>query len=236
MERAPRCGACDVSDFDRFRRLLAADEAEGRSVAGASGDDEADDDQSPTVWSLEAESMRDVDECTSIDSTPALCPYNSRVGLIVLSSALYFHTRTVRSLPAEAILLSDKHRSDLIADVCPLPSDVANNVPCVASHARIRPSYEPDINWPAEESTSTDPTQSSCSKEEMYVGGRSARTTSTGSVVSAEIPCAVKKSSIVVRRNWPFIRNWRGTRSSEVLRLFTSSERPARRTADLMLF
>ena len=59
IERGPRCGACDVSDFDRFRLLLAAVDAEGSSEAGASGELADELDQSPIWWSLEAEIMRD---------------------------------------------------------------------------------------------------------------------------------------------------------------------------------
>jgi hypothetical protein len=90
--------------------------------------------------------MREVVALTSTLSTPDLCPYSSSVGRIDWSSSLYFHTRTVRSLPAETMRLLDKFRSALIDDVCPLPPDVASNVPCIASHALIRPSYEPDTN------------------------------------------------------------------------------------------
>jgi hypothetical protein len=150
-----------------------------------------------------------------------------------LSSSLYFHTRTVLSLPPDTSLLLDRHLNALIEEACPLPVEVANSVPCVACQALIRPSYEPDIIRACESdgNTSTELTQSSCSNDVMYVGGKRARTTSTGSVVSAEMPCAVRKSSTVVRRNCPLIRNWRGTRASELRRLLTSSERPARRTA-----
>lgn len=193
-------------------------------------------DHKPTVLSLEADSMRDDFAWTEMLSTPALCPYSSKVGFSVLSSP-YFHTRIVLSLPAETSLLPDRHLSVLIEAVCPFAPDVASRVPCVVSQALISPSYEPDIIAPSLEGTmSTAATQSSCSKDVTYVGGSRARTTSTGRVVSAEMPCAVRKSSTVVRRNWPLIRNCKGTRCcSEPRRLLTSSESPARLTANLLI-
>lgn len=71
-ESGPRCGACEVSDFDRFRLLFAAEDADGRSEAGASGDEDAELDHKPIVWSLDAESMRDVAAFTSTLSTADL--------------------------------------------------------------------------------------------------------------------------------------------------------------------
>jgi hypothetical protein len=73
-DRGPRCGACEVSDFDRFRRLLAAVDADGRREAGASGAEVAEVDQRPILWSLDAERIREVVALTSIDSTPDLWP------------------------------------------------------------------------------------------------------------------------------------------------------------------
>ena len=72
--------------------------------------------------------------------------------------------------------------------------------------------------------TSTDETQSSCSKEAMKDGGIRARTYSTVNVVSADIPFAVRYSSIEVRRYEPLIRNSRGTGRSVSKRLFTRVE------------
>ena len=144
IDSGPRCGACEVSDLARFRRLFAAVDAERRRDGGASGAEDAVLDHRPTLWSLDAESMREVAELTSTLSTPDLWPYNSKVGRIVFSSSLYFHTRTVRSLPADTSRLLERLLSALIDAVCPLPPDVASRVPCVASQALIRPSYEPD--------------------------------------------------------------------------------------------
>lgn len=59
--------------------------------------------------------------------------------------------------------------------------------------------------------TSTDETQSSCSYEATKSGGISAFTYSMVRVVSAEMPFCVRKSSNEVRRNWPLMRNSRGT-------------------------
>jgi hypothetical protein len=47
-------------------------------------------------------------------------------------------------------------------------------------------------------------------------------------VVSAEIAFAVRNSSIVVRRNWPFIKNSKGMGFSDSRRLFTRVERAYR--------
>jgi hypothetical protein len=129
-----------VSDFERFLRLLAAVDADGSKEAGASGDDDAELDQKPTLWSLDADSMRDVAALTSTLSTPDLWPYSSSAGRIDFSSSLYFHTRTVLSLPPETSLLLDKHLKALIDETCPPAADVASSVPFVASQARSRPS------------------------------------------------------------------------------------------------
>lgn len=67
-------------------------------------------------------------------------------------------------------------------------------------------------------------TQSSCSKEATCDGGTRARTYSTFKVVSAEIPLAVRNSSIEVRRNWPLIRNSKGTGCSVSRRRLTRVE------------
>ena len=50
------------------------------------------------------------------------------------------------------------------------------------------------------ERTSTELTQSSCSKEATWTGGMRARTYSSARVVSAEIPFAVRYSSSEVRK------------------------------------
>jgi hypothetical protein len=67
-------------------------------------------------------------------------------------------------------------------------------------------------------------TQSSCSNEATCDGGTRARTYSTFKVVSAEMPLAVRNSSIEVRRNWPLIRNSKGTGCSVSSRRFTRVE------------
>lgn len=72
------------------------------------------------------------------------------------------------------------------------------------------------------DSTSVELTQSSCSNEAICKGGTSARTYSISSVVSAEMPFAVKYSSIDVRRKVPLIRNSNGIGLSFPRRLFTS--------------
>lgn len=74
MARGPRCGACVVSDFERFLRLFVDVEAEGRREAGASGLSFAELDQKPTRWSEEAERIREVWELVSTDSMPDLWP------------------------------------------------------------------------------------------------------------------------------------------------------------------
>ena len=79
-ESAPRWDICLLSAFEILRRLFAAEEAVGRRVEGASGAEDLEEDQSPIVWSSEAESMCDVGACTEIELIFDLCPYNSRVG------------------------------------------------------------------------------------------------------------------------------------------------------------
>jgi hypothetical protein len=59
----------------------------------------------------------------------------------------------------------------------------------------------------------------------------SARTYSTASVLSAEIPLAVRYSSIEVRRKEPLMRNSSGMGLSDPKRLFTSVESAYRRRA-----
>ena len=73
--------------------------------------------------------------------------------------------------------------------------------------------------------TSTELTQSSCSKEARYRGGIIARTYSTESVVSDEIPLAVRYSSMEVRRKVPLIRNSKGIGFSVCNRALTRVER-----------
>jgi hypothetical protein len=82
LDSAPRCDICLLSAFEIFRRLFAAEEAVGRRVDGASGAEDLEVDQRPTVWSSEAESMCDVGACTEIELIFDLCPYNSRAGTI----------------------------------------------------------------------------------------------------------------------------------------------------------
>lgn len=72
------------------------------------------------------------------------------------------------------------------------------------------------------ESTSVELTQSSCWKEAICNGGISALIYSISSVVSEDIPFAVKYSSIEVRRKVPLIRNSNGTGFSFPRRLFTN--------------
>jgi hypothetical protein len=49
INKGPRCGACEVSDFDRFRLLFAAEDADGIRDAGTSGAEEDELDQRPTL-------------------------------------------------------------------------------------------------------------------------------------------------------------------------------------------
>jgi hypothetical protein len=58
----------------------------------------------------------------------------------------------------------------------------------------------------------------------VVVFERRARTYSTFKVVSAEMPLAVRNSSIEVRRNWPLMRNSKGTGCSVSSRRFTRVE------------
>lgn len=73
--------------------------------------------------------------------------------------------------------------------------------------------------------TSTELTQSSCSKEARYSGGMIARTYSTVSVVSDEIPFAVRYSSMEVLRKVPLMRNSNGIGFSDWSRVLTRVER-----------
>ena len=75
------------------------------------------------------------------------------------------------------------------------------------------------------EMTSTELTQSSCSKETRWIGGMIARTYSTVRRVSAETPFAVRYSSIEVRRNLPLMRNSKGMGLSFSRRALTRVER-----------
>ena len=60
-----------------------------------------------------------------------------------------------------------------------------------------------------------------------------ARTYSTVSVVSDDIPLAVRYSSIEVRRKVPFMRNSKGTGFSFSSRALTSVERAYRRKSNI---
>ena len=79
------------------------------------------------------------------------------------------------------------------------------------------------------DSTSVELTQSSCSKEAMCSGGIKARTYSISMVVSAEMPLAVRYSSMEVRRNVPLIKNSNGIGFSLPSRLLTSVDSAYRR-------
>src|ERR1700753_2384688 len=116
-------------------------------------------------------------------------------------------------------------------------SETANSCD-VVDHTRKRPSYPPETMraFPgstgdplpahnaagdAADSTSTEATQSSCSNDATCVGGALARMYSNESVTSDEIPFAVRKSSIDVRKKRPFIRNSNGIGLSVSKRLLT---------------
>lgn len=135
-------------------------------------------------------------------------------------------------MPAETIFEGVKNFTAFTDAVCPLRAaagDVASKAVFELFHTRIKPSNEPErMRDPA---TSTEETQSSCSKLEMWIGGINARTYSTLSVVSAEIALAVRNSSMVVRRNWPLIKNSKGMGFSDSSRLLTRVERAYRFSA-----
>lgn len=132
-------------------------------------------------------------------------------------------------MPAETIFVGVRNFTAFTEAVCPLyiaDGDVASKAVFELFHTRINPSNEPDNirASDSEASTSTELTQSSCSKLEMCIGGINARTYSILSVVSAEIAFAVRNSSIEVRRNWPFIKNSKGIGFSDSSKLLTSVE------------
>jgi hypothetical protein len=56
----PRCGGVDLVDEGfNFRRFMALDEADGSMLDGADGPSDFCVDQRPTVWSAEAERIRE---------------------------------------------------------------------------------------------------------------------------------------------------------------------------------
>jgi hypothetical protein len=178
-------------------------------------------------------------------STLDLWPYSSREGVNIavgLASDLStkFHIRIVRSLPEDTTFVGERNFTAFTEAVCPFCAaggEVARREVSVVFHTRINPSKAPESmrdELDSEDRTSTELTQSSCSMEEMCTGGIKARTYSTLSVVSAEMAFAVRNSSIVVRRNWPFMRNSKGMGFSDSRRLLTRVERAYRRRATLL--
>jgi len=57
-----------------FRRLEVREEADGKRDVGAAGASDFLLDQTPTVWSADAERMRFEGWWTAMESTLALCP------------------------------------------------------------------------------------------------------------------------------------------------------------------
>jgi len=75
----PRCGAEElVDDGFNFRRLMALDDADGSRLDGAEGPSDFLVDQTPTLWSAEADSIREDGAWTEMLSTLDLWPYRSR--------------------------------------------------------------------------------------------------------------------------------------------------------------
>lgn len=70
--RGPRCGV--VVEVVSLRRLELREKADDRREVGAGGASDFLLDQTPTVWSAEAERMRLEGWCTAMESTLALCP------------------------------------------------------------------------------------------------------------------------------------------------------------------
>ncbi|KUI60796.1 hypothetical protein VP1G_11201 [Cytospora mali] len=108
----------------------------GASSAGAAGAEALEVLQRPMQPSTDAVSTLLEAPSTSTDSMLDLCPYSSRVGFRSpeewSSPSVYFHTRTVRSSPAEATCVEERNLAALMLELCPpwLPAtDVAMTSP-----------------------------------------------------------------------------------------------------------
>ncbi len=181
MLSGPRCGAADAPDNFRFFDSEAPAPGEpGRRAPRAQTP--FDVVQSPMAHVGRGAEHAAVGPWTSSASTLAWWPYSSRLGFSVAcsppSDSAYFHMRTVRSRPADAICVDERNFGGLCARrVAPL-EDLAMDLP-EGSQICSSPSNDADTmrSWfgaslspdqrPAREvaeSTSTALIQSSCSK------------------------------------------------------------------------
>jgi len=123
--------------FESLRRLLDV----GRIDSGTAGPSAFFVLQRPTVRSEEADRILDEGACTARFSTEALWPWSSRLvdkdPAPPVSTSSYFHTRSVRSIPALTIWFGVKNLAALIDEVWPCP--VATTSEDIF-HTRTRPS------------------------------------------------------------------------------------------------
>ena len=144
----------------------------GSRCGGAGGASDLRVDHKETVESWLAERMRWVwGECR-IESMEALWPYSASLGVKVDDSSVCVQSRIVRSKPEDMICVGDMKRAHFMEEVW--PPAVGDGVVALTceeeSHIRRWPSKLADniLSWPgcvSCERTSTELTQSSCSKE-----------------------------------------------------------------------
>ncbi|KAH4071495.1 hypothetical protein HBH79_036880 [Parastagonospora nodorum] len=100
------------SGFESFWRLFEAAVEFGRRLEGATGFSFALLEKSEMVLSEDALRMRLEGPWTAISSTPHRWLKSSRLVVMVRVSSSYLNTRTVLSMPAATIFLSDSHFAD----------------------------------------------------------------------------------------------------------------------------
>ena len=128
----------------RFER--ADVECSGSNWGGAAGLSGLLTDQTPTVWSVDAERIFIDGACTARLSTLPVWPYNASSGSSSAEkwsgASLYFHMRTVRSSPEETTCDGEMNFAALIEEVCP-PSPAGGEVARICEdifQTRNRPS------------------------------------------------------------------------------------------------